>query len=62
MYGELDDVVLGFANQAFTTGHTPDRWKTLMIVTVPMSWNLSNPNNFLVMKLYNRSLTDWDPH
>ena len=62
-YGGLDDLVLGFVNQAFMAGHIPERWKTLIIVAVPKSGDLSDPNNYrgislisLVMKLYNRMI------
>ena len=62
-YGGLDDIVLGFVNQAFEHGHIPEKWKTLIIVTVPKSGDLTDPNNYrgislisLVMKLYNRMM------
>ena len=62
-YGGLDDIVLNFVNHAFTTGHIPERWAKLIIVAVPKSGDLSNPNNYrgislisLVMKLYNRMI------
>ena len=60
-YAGLDREVLGFVNEAFTQGHIPDKWKTLVIVAVPKSGDLSKPDNYrgislisLVMKLYNR--------
>ena len=60
-YGGLDDIVLGFVNQAYTEGNIPERWKTLIIVPVPKKGDLTKPDNYrgislisLVMKLYNR--------
>ena len=60
-YAGLDDLVLGFVNEAFSDGQIPERWATLVIVPVPKSGDLSNPNNYrgislisLVLKLYNR--------
>ena len=62
-YGGLDDIVLGFVNQAYTEGSIPERWKTLVIVTVPKKGDLTKPDNYrgislisLVMKLYNRMI------
>lgn len=62
-YGGLDDIVLGFVNQAYTEGSIPERWKTLIIVTVPKKGDLTKPDNYrgislisLVMKLYNRMI------
>ena len=62
-YAGLDTEVLGFVNEVFTGGHIPERWKTLIIVTVPKSGDLSKPDNYrgislisVVMKLYNRML------
>ena len=59
----LDDIVLGFANQAYTEGSIPERWKTLVIVIVPKKGDLTKPDNYrgisfisLVMKLYNRMI------
>jgi len=60
-YGGLDDIVLGFVNQAYEEGNIPEKWKTLVIVTVPKKGDLTIPDNYrgislisLVMKLYNR--------
>ena len=62
-YGGLDDIVLGFVNQAYNGGSIPERWKTLIIVTVPKKGDLTKPDNYrgislisLVMKLYNRMI------
>ena len=62
-YGGLGDVLLGFANEAYESGHIPEQWKTLIIVTVPKSGDLTKPDNYrgirlisVVMKLYNRML------
>ena len=62
-YGGLDDVLLGFVNEAYESGHIPEQWKTLIIVTVPKSGDLTKPDNYrgislisVVMKLYNRML------
>ena len=59
----LDNIVLGFVNQGFMTCHIPERWKMIIIVIVPKSGDLSNPNNYsgisiisLVMKLYSRMI------
>ena len=55
--------MLGFVNQAYTEGSIPERWKTLVIVTVPKKGDLTKPDNYrgislisLVMKLYNRMI------
>ena len=60
-YGGLDDIVLGFVNQAYEEGGIPEKWKTLIIVTVPKKGDLSKPDNYrgislisLVLKMYNR--------
>jgi len=60
-YGGLDDIMLGFINQAYEEGSIPEKWKTLVIVTVPKKGDLTKPDNYrgislisLVMKLYNR--------
>ena len=60
-YGGLDDIVLGFVNQAYTEGGIPEKWKILIIVPVPKKGDLTKPDNYrgislisLVMKLYNR--------
>ena len=62
-YAGLDEEVLNFVNEAFTGGSIPEKWKTLIIVPVPKSGDLSKPDNYrgislisLVMKLYNRLL------
>ena len=62
-YAGLDDLVLGFVNKAFSDSQIPERWATLVIVPVPKSGDLSNPNNYrgislisLVLKLYNRMI------
>ncbi|XP_035664112.1 uncharacterized protein LOC118407702 [Branchiostoma floridae] len=62
-YAGLDDVVLGFINKAFSTGQLPERWKTLIIVPVPKTGDLTKPDSYrgislisLVLKLYNRML------
>ena len=62
-YGGLDDIVLGFVNQAYTEGGIPEKWKILIIVPVPKKGDLTKPDNYrgislisLVMKLYNLSL------
>ena len=53
--------MLGFVNQAYEEGNIPEKWKTLVIVTVPKKGDLTIPDNYrgislisLVMKLYNR--------
>ena len=55
--------MLDFVNQAYTSGHIPEKWKTLIIITVPKSGDLTKPDNYrgislisLVMKLYNRMI------
>ena len=62
-YVDLDDVILGFINKAYTTRELPQEWKTLIIVPVPKSGDLTKPDNYrgislisLVMKLYNRMI------
>ena len=62
-YAGLDKEILGFINDAFTKDHIPEKWKTLIIVPVPKSGDLSKPDNYrgislisLVLKLYNRLL------
>ena len=62
-YAGLDDVILSFVNEAFDGDHIPEKWKTLIIVAVPKSGDLSKPDNYrgisllsLVMKVYNRML------
>ena len=62
-YGGLDDIVLDFINEAYTSGHIPEKWKMLVIVAVPKSGDLTKPDNYrgislisLVMKLYNRMI------
>ena len=62
-YAGLDEEVLNFVNEAFTGGSSPETWKTLIIVPVPKSGDLSKPDNYrgislisLVMKLYKRLL------
>ena len=62
-YAGLDDDILGFLNEAFLEGHIQEKWKTLIIIPVPKSGDLSKPDNYrgislisLVMKLYNRML------
>ncbi|CAH1257030.1 Hypp1771 [Branchiostoma lanceolatum] len=62
-YAGLDDIVLGFINKAFSTGEIPESWRTLIIVPVPKSGDLTKPDNYrgislisLVLKLYNRML------
>ena len=56
-------MVLSFDNQAFMAGHIPERWKTLIIVTVPKKGDLTKHDNYrgislisFVMKLHNRMI------
>ena len=60
-YAGLDKEILGFVNNALTGDHFPEKWKTLIIVPVPKSGDLSKTDNYrgislisLVLKLYNR--------
>ena len=55
--------MLGFVNQAFTTGYIPERWKTLIMARLPTSGDIFNPSIFrgislisLVMKLHNKMI------
>ena len=55
--------MLGFVNQAYTEGNIPERWKTLIIVTVPKKGDLTKHDNYrgisliyFVMKLHNRMI------
>ena len=59
-YAGLNDIILGFINKAYSTKVLPHEWKTLIIIPVPKSGNLTKPDNYrgislisLVMKLYN---------
>ena len=59
----LDDIILGFINKAYSSKDLPQEWKTLIIVPVPKSGDLTKPDNYrgislisLVMKLYNRMI------
>ena len=58
-----DDIILGFTNKAYSFKDLPLEWKTLTIVPVPKSRDLTKPDNYrgislisLVMKLYNRMI------
>ena len=60
-FGGLDDIVLGFVNQAYEGEGIPEKWKTLIIVTVPKKGDLSKPDNYrgislicIIAKIYNR--------
>ena len=62
-YVGLDDIILGFINKSYSTKNLPQEWKTLIIVPVPKSGDLTKPDNYrgislisLVMKLYNRMI------
>ena len=62
-YAGLDSEILGFINDAFARDSIPEKWKTLIIVPVPKSGDLSKTDNYrgislisLVMKMYNRLL------
>ena len=62
-YVGLDDIVLGFINKAYSSKDLPHEWKTLIIVPVPKSGDLTKPDNYrgisltsLIMKLYNRMI------
>ena len=62
-YVGLDDIILGFINKAYSSNDLPREWKTLIIVPVPKSGDLTKPDNYrsislisLVMKLYNRMI------
>ena len=62
-YVGLDDIILGFINKAYSSKDLPREWKTLIIVPVPKSGDLTKPDNYrgislisLVMKLYNRMI------
>ena len=62
-YAGLDDIVLGFINKAYSSGDLPERWKTLIIVPVPKTGDLTKPDKYrgislisLVMKLFNTML------
>ena len=62
-YVGLDDIILGFINKAYSSKDLPREWKTLVIVPVPKSGDLTKPDNYrgislisLVMKLYNRMI------
>jgi hypothetical protein len=62
-YVGLDDIILGFINRSYSTKDLPQEWKTLIIVPVPKSGDLTKPDNYrgislisLVMKLYNRMI------
>ena len=56
-YVGLDDIILGFINKAYSSKDLHE-WKTLIIVPVPKSGDLTKPDNYrgislisLVMKL-----------
>ena len=62
-YVGLDDIILGFINKAYSSKDLPREWKTLIIVPVPKSGDLTKPDNYrgislisLVLKLYNRMI------
>ena len=59
----LNDIILGFINKAYSTEVLPLEWKTLIIVPVPKSGNLTKTDNYrgislisLVMKVYNHMI------
>ena len=59
----LDDIALGFINKVYASGDLLERWKTLIILPMPKSGDLTKPDNYrgislisLVMKLFNRML------
>ncbi|XP_072015018.1 uncharacterized protein [Amphiura filiformis] len=59
----LDDIVLGFCNDALLKGKKPDQWSILNIVPIPKTGDLSSGNNYrgisltsIVAKTYNRMI------
>ncbi|XP_072022739.1 uncharacterized protein [Amphiura filiformis] len=59
----LDDIVLGFCNDALIKGKKPDQWSILNIVPIPKTGDLSSGNNYrgislssIVSKTYNRMI------
>ena len=60
---DLDDIVLGFCNDAFLKGKKPDQWSILNIVPIPKTGDLSSGSNYrgislssIVAKTYNRMI------
>ena len=44
-YVGLDETILGFINKSYTTKELPQEWRTLIIVPVQKTGDLSKPDN-----------------